>query len=538
MVGGMPRTWCVLLVLLVCHLAAVLPGTHAADCTATSVGIIPLTDMTVNDTYQGFSGFLYLGSNAPPPDHAADAQVWASSIEPLDAAGNPSSGGQIGFASIGMSNTNQEFTQLISDANADPLKRPEVTLVNCAQGGVAAENMVDITASFWSSNVPSKLSGAGLTAEQVQVVWLKQTNRGPTGPFPNWAQNLKSQFVDICQNIQTTFPNIKVVYVSSRIYAGYASSTLNPEPYAYESGFSVKWLIDDQIDGMTTLNHDPAVGIVKSGLLLWGPYLWADGLTPNSQGTTWLCPDDFKDDGTHPSDPEGRIKVSDLFLDFLHNDVTAFWYRAGSGSTTGVATTGAGTTTGVATTGAGTTTGVATTGTLPGEQCYGYGSNGGACLADCDCGGCATDQCMPGNECGPTRPEDFGKCAGSWNRGTSCPPTGCSTTMGATTGVATTGVGTTGVATTGVATTGVATTGVATTGVATTGVATTGVATTGVATTGSQVPCSTFNGNPPGCRAACYCGHCPGPGCTEGDANGPFSVTCNNPNQWQFFGPC
>ena len=497
----------------------------AANCGTEyeSVGFIPLIDMTINDTYQGFSGSLYLGCNNPKPDHAASALIVAGEIQPLDDLGNPSISGKIGYTSIGMSNTNQEFAQLITYANSDPLKKPEVVLMNGAQGGQPAEAMIDITAAYWTSNIPNKLSGAGLTAKQVQVAWVKQTNAGPTGPFPNWAQNLESQLVDISQNIYITFPNIKIIYFSSRIYAGYATGTLNPEPYAYESGFSVKWLIDQQMDGMSTLNFNASNGLVKTGLLLWGPYLWADGTTPNSQGTTWICPDDFKDDGTHPSNPIGRIKVANMLFDHLRNDPTTFWYRSQT-STTGIIAT-----TGVSTTGIPITTGSSSSG----QQCYDY-TSGSSCFADCECGGCSGEGCLPGNCNGPTRPEDSGKCSGNWQYQCAC---GTTTTGIATTGIATTGIATTGIATTGIATTGVATTGIATTGIATTGIATTGIATTGVATTGTgQVACSTYNGNPPGCRAACYCGYCSPLGCTEGDISGPNAGSCNG--QWQFFGPC
>ncbi len=465
---------------ILCFIAFLVPNINAANCGVTSVGFIPLIDMTSTDTYLGYSGFLYQGSNEVPPGHAVAASNWAGQIQPLDAAGFPSPSGKIGYTSIGMSNTNQEFAELIIRANADPLKRPEVVLMNGAQGGVPAEQMNNINDPFWTTNIPNKLSGAGLTAEQVQVAWLKQTNAGPTGPFPNWAQNLESQLRDICQHIHTTFPNIKIVYVSSRIYAGYASSSLNPEPYAYESGYSVKWLIDSQIDGDATLNYDPAQGTVRSGLLLWGPYPWADGTTPNGEGTFWIC-SDFKDDGTHPADPQGRIKVADLHLVQLHNDSTAFWYRTSGGG--GGGTTGSG------------------GGGQPGDQCYGYGASASLCLGDCECGGCGGDGCMPGDGCGPTRPEDQGKCSGSWNRGASCPACGGG-------GGSTTGSGQP---------------------------ATTGVP--GESTTGSgQVACSTFDGNPPGCRASCWCGYCSPLGCTEGDPAGPDSGSCNG--NWQFFGPC
>jgi len=67
------------------------------------------------------------------------------------------------------------------------------------------------------------------------------------------------------KQLHKRFPNLRLVYLSSRIYAGYATGPLNPEPYAFEGAFSVRWLIRDQD---------------KNGpVLLWGPYLWADGQT-------------------------------------------------------------------------------------------------------------------------------------------------------------------------------------------------------------------------------------------------------------------
>jgi hypothetical protein len=135
----------------------------------------------------------------------------------------------------------------------------------------------------------------------------------------------------VVRTLKDQFPNIRIAYLSSRIYAGYASTTLNPEPYAYESGFAVKWLIEGQIAGADSLEFDPGHGTVEAPWLAWGPYLWADGLTPRADNLTWLC-SDFANDGTHPS-INGRIKVADLLLTFVHQDETArLWYTTNSTS--------------------------------------------------------------------------------------------------------------------------------------------------------------------------------------------------------------
>jgi hypothetical protein len=111
--------------------------------------------------------------------------------------------------------------------------------------------------------------------------------------------------------------------LSSRIYAGYATSTLNPEPYAYQSAFAVRWTIEQQLNGGL-----PFAGSGRGApWIAWGPYLWADGLTPRSDGLTWSC-SDFANDGTHPG-TTGRQKVAARLLDFVHTDPTAReWYLA------------------------------------------------------------------------------------------------------------------------------------------------------------------------------------------------------------------
>jgi hypothetical protein len=228
------------------------------------------------------------------------------------------------FLSIGMSNCTQEFSRFVVDAAADPAKRPEVVPVDGAQGGQTASIIMNPNAQFWTV-VEQRLQAAGVTDAQVQAIWFKEADASPTSGWPAYAETLKNEF-EACMNvIHAKFANARICYMASRIYAGYATSALNPEPYAYEQGFSIKWVIEDQIGGLASLNFDPAHGAVQSPWIDWGTYNWADGLVPRSDGLTWAC-SDYVSDGTHPS-PDGREKVAQILLAFAHAEPTAAsWY--------------------------------------------------------------------------------------------------------------------------------------------------------------------------------------------------------------------
>ncbi|WP_420628822.1 hypothetical protein [Candidatus Leptofilum sp.] len=295
-------------------------------CSQTSVGLVPLTDLGTN-LYMGQQGGLYPnGQNAPPAAHLAAGLAQAQAIQPLAADGSPDPAGKIGFISVGMSNTALEFNSFLRLANDDPAKNDAVVIVNGAQGGWTSNKLAENPdAEYWQV-LDQRLTDNGLTPAQVQVVWLKQARGGiKNEPFPQEPQILQAQLQSIIQIVQIRYPNVKIVYLSSRIYGGYATGPLNPEPIAYHSGFAVKWLIEAQINGEPQLNYDAALGTVAAPWLAWGPYLWADGLTPRSDGLTWPC-SDFADDGTHPGDP-ARDKVARTLLDFFKTDETAMvWF--------------------------------------------------------------------------------------------------------------------------------------------------------------------------------------------------------------------
>jgi hypothetical protein len=285
--------------------------------------LIPLTELA-GAKYQDQDGGLYGGArNEPPKGHLEAALREAGQIRPLNAAGEPAPDGKIVFLSVGMSNATQEFSTFIHLAEADSALSPRVLLLDGAQGGQTGIRWADPSAPLWHV-LDSRLATAGVSPQQVQVIWVKQAEAGPAqlGAFPKHAEALRDHLATGLGLLREKFPNLRLAYLSSRIYAGYARTPLNPEPYAYESAFAVRWLIQDQIGGKPALNFDPARGPVKSPLLLWGPYLWADGQTPRHADQLTYLPADFGPDGTHPSN-SGREKVAHLLLDFFKTDPTA-----------------------------------------------------------------------------------------------------------------------------------------------------------------------------------------------------------------------
>ena len=303
--------------LLVCLPA----GARAANCAVTTVGFTPLMDLGTG-TYHGYEGGLYpSGSNSRPSAHDAAGRALAAAMTPVD--------GKIVFISIGMSNTTQEFRTFVPLAMNYPGRRSDLLVVDCAEGGQDAVIVANPNSTYWS-DVMARLAAAGATAAQVRVAWVKEAVARPTLAFPDDALQLESYLRAIVMNLQDKFPNIRMAFLSSRIYAGYATgvSNLNPEPFAYQSGFAVKWLVARQIAGTDPgLNYDPASGAVEAPWLAWGPYMWADGLVPRSDGLTWEC-SDLNTDGTHPSAP-GQAKVANMLLDFFTSDATATpWFLA------------------------------------------------------------------------------------------------------------------------------------------------------------------------------------------------------------------
>jgi hypothetical protein len=255
--------------------------------------LLPLCDMGKDHKYQGFAGRLYpSGTNTRPANHEQAGLALAKTVVPLDKEGQLHQDGKIVLLGIGFSNTFQAF---------------------------------------------KRLQAKGVTRQQVQVVWLKETNPAPHGaPFPASAKTLEEQTAKIVQLLAKRFANCKMVYLSSRSWAGWArvppdknpkrQEPGNSEPYSYETGFAVKWLIAKQLDG------DPALKYTaldrKAPWLSWGPYLWANGDKPRQDGFRYQL-SDFRDDDRMHHSLAGMKNLGNVLLRFFKTDTTTRgWFRS------------------------------------------------------------------------------------------------------------------------------------------------------------------------------------------------------------------
>jgi hypothetical protein len=315
------------------------PPAAASDCSRTYIaGLTPISDLG-SGTYQGAQGGLYPGAaNDVPTDHLMLGLGLAAEVRPRNAQGAvDEGGGKIGLISVGMSNTSAEFQAFMDLAVEKASLDPHLVLANGAHSGVSLVDWINGDEAW--DRLASKVDAAGLTPAQVQAAWIKLPSRQVELPvsFPDDAEVQQDLLAEMLRMLKAQYPNIKIAYMSSRTYGGYGSE-VSPEPVAYQHGFAVKWVIEDQIQGSGNLNANPQNGPVVAPWVSWGPYLWANGLGSDgkvggipgrSDGLEWLC-GDFGSDGIHPTEA-GEAKVAAMLLNHFSTDPTACsWFLAGT----------------------------------------------------------------------------------------------------------------------------------------------------------------------------------------------------------------
>ena len=300
------------------------------DVPGLSTPIVPLTDLATG-TYVGEEGGLYPnGSNVRPASQDSYGVTLAKAVQPLDSNGNPSPTGKYVLLVIGESTALDETgVAFLPLAQHDPAVNTNLVFVDGAQGGATPGTLLTTTGNkYFNTIINNYLPDQGVTANQVVAVWIEDSNGIATGTFPSDMTTMQTDYETVMNNLHTLFPNLTLVYFSSRIYAGYSNGVakINPEPYAYESAFAVKNAIADQINGATNLCDGNGCSPIKAPWMSWGPYYWANGLLASQNGMVWTC-QDFQKDGTHPQSPSGDLKVASQLLNFLKtDDTTTPWF--------------------------------------------------------------------------------------------------------------------------------------------------------------------------------------------------------------------
>jgi uncharacterized protein YjdB len=339
---------------------------------------LDLMDMTASQNYLGFPGGLYENGNTVPTGHDSAGKAAGAAVEPLNQNGKPTADGAIVFLGIGMSNATEEFSAFIGTAASTAgVNHATLAMEDGATGaatacywtvatgetgaacpdaqGVLLQNQYDRVQTevlATATGAPSAPAGCGaapatpcLTEAQVQVLWIKNANPRPgvsnertlcdatvsgcVNDIDTEAINYESQLGQIVRAAKSRYPNLQQVFISSRIYAGYATLGLSPEPYAYEYGYSVKWLIEAQVvqEENGTVNQwagDMSYTDRTAAWTAWGWYIWADGTTARSDGLVWLS-SDFQSDGTHP-DAQGTTKVVNQLMGFFTTSPYTPWF--------------------------------------------------------------------------------------------------------------------------------------------------------------------------------------------------------------------
>lgn len=248
------------------------------------------------DPFPGFpvpltesAGLYGGGRNTPPASHHERGLQAAADVPPES--------GPLVVASLGMSNTAQEwaaFRVLARDFT-------DARLVDTACADCTTEKWGNPADPTWDK-AAERLSRQGVTEADVRVVWMKVT----AGRFHSASAD---DFDRILAAMRVRWPNVEQVFVSSRIYGGY-----NPEgePAAYDSGPAVRTFV------LRHLNQ-------SHPWIDWGPYLWANGTTARADGLRWERID-LEADGIHPSEA-GEEKVAQILLEFFRTSPYASWFE-------------------------------------------------------------------------------------------------------------------------------------------------------------------------------------------------------------------
>jgi hypothetical protein len=171
---------------------------------------------------------------------------------------------------------------------------------------------------------------------QVQAMWIELANDGPVASLPDRhadAVQLMVRLGNVLRLARARYPNLQLALLSSRPYSGAPNARAPNEPYAYETGFAVKWLIDAQ---MAQIERG-AIADTRAGDLnyttgaapwiAWGPYLWGHSTGSQAVGIRWFDGDFDSAAATSFFSPRGEAKAELILArDFALSPFIKCWY--------------------------------------------------------------------------------------------------------------------------------------------------------------------------------------------------------------------
>ena len=294
------------------------------NCTVLSGSFVPIENLGTG-TYMTFQGGQYpLGSNVRPSIQLTRALNQVNTIVPLNTLGvaDPVNG-KIVMAGIGASNPRTEFTAFKQYCDTFQCLNKKLKVVNTCKGGTGIQDMANATDPCWNEAIDTLLYYS-VTNLQVQIVWIEQEHTGNSNTsFPSAPQQLVNNYKTLLEVVLQKYPNVKIAYINSRAYSGYADNSIGfglRAPRDYYNSWAVKWLIEKQINDQTGFEY---TGVNKNiPFIDWATNSWANGDILKPDGFFWDCLNDFgSSDGLHLS-AIGEKKVGKRLFNYFSTDTT------------------------------------------------------------------------------------------------------------------------------------------------------------------------------------------------------------------------
>jgi len=181
-------------------------GRPAANITPREkTGMAPLTELGT-EKYKGEDGGLYGGGkNEPPAEHlAAVMNASRKSSRSAKRGSPPRMEKSCSWASACRTRL-RNFRCFKQSADNDADKAGNLVIVDGAQA--ARREAVERRSSF--QVVEQRLANQHVTAEQVQVAWVKQANMGPRGELQEHGKELQKDMEVLLRLLKKHYPNLQ-----------------------------------------------------------------------------------------------------------------------------------------------------------------------------------------------------------------------------------------------------------------------------------------------------------------------------------------